>query len=163
MGLGPSKEKIRKILEKSITDPNSNEQRNIRIEYKYKQNENMEDETTSNCSSNDPSEVGDNDSFSFSQEMTQNIDSNSLDVKNVNKFPYIAVGTLTVKFPDDDKDYQYTCFLIDTNVVVTLSSNLIDKNKGGRAKSIISTFSEEKVKWENIFIEGEGNSKKKNK
>lgn len=163
MGLGPSKEKIRKILEKSITDPNSNEQRNIRIEYKYKQNENMEDETTSNCSSNDPSEVGDNDSFSFSQEMTQNIDSNSLDVKNVNKFPYIAVGTLTVKFPDDDKDYQYTCFLIDTNVVVTLSSNLIDKNKGGRAKSIISTFSEEKVKWENIFIEGEGNSKKKKK
>ena len=32
MGLGPSKEKIRKILEKSITDPNSNEQRSIKIE-----------------------------------------------------------------------------------------------------------------------------------
>mgnify|MGYP004448635109 CR=1 FL=1 len=27
MGLGPSKEKIRKILEKSMTNPNSNEQK----------------------------------------------------------------------------------------------------------------------------------------
>ena len=162
MGLGPSKEKIRKILEKSITDPNSNEQRSIKIEYKYKQNENMEvDDTTSNCSSNEPSEAGDNDSFSFSQDATQNIESTALDVKNVNKFPYIAVGTLTVKFPIGDEDYQYTCFLIDTNVVVTLASNLNDKNKGGKAKSIISTFSEEKVKWENVFFEEENSKKKK--
>ena len=101
------------------------------------------------------------DSFSFSQDATQNIESTALDVKNVNKFPYIAVGTLTVKFPIGDEDYQYTCFLIDTNVVVTLASNLNDKNKGGKAKSIISTFSEEKVKWENVFFEEENSKKKK--
>ena len=163
MGLGPSKEKIRKILEKSMTNPNANEQRNLKIEYKYKQNDGMDvDEATSTSTSNEPSEyAGENDSFSFSTEVTQSIDSPALDVKNTKKFPYIAIGTLTCKFPISEDDYQYTCFLIDTNVVVTLASNLNDKNKGGKAKSIITTFSDEKVKWENIRIQGEDDKKNK--
>ena len=56
---------------------------------------------------------------------------------------------------------MYTCFLIDINVVVTLASNLENKNKGGKAISIITSFSNEKVKWENIYIQGEENSKRK--
>ena len=164
MGLGPSKEKIRKILEKSMTNPNANEQRNLKIEYKYKQNDGMDvEDTTTNSGSNEPSEAGENESFSFSQEMSTSIDSPQLDVKNPKKFPYIAIGTLTVKFPINDDDFQYTCFLIDTNVVVTLASNLNDKNKGGKAKSIITTFSDEKVKWENIYIQGEKEPNKKDK
>ena len=56
MGLGPSKEKIRKILEKSMTNPNANEQRNLKIEYKYKQNDGMDvEDTTTNSGSNEPS------------------------------------------------------------------------------------------------------------
>ena len=163
MGLGPSKEKIRKILEKSMTNPNANEQRNVKIEYKYKQNDGMDaDEATSTSTSTEQSEYsGENDSFSFSTEVTQSIDSPALDVKNTKKFPYIAIGTLTVKFPISDDDFQYTCFLIDTNVVVTLASNLVDKNKGGKAKSIITTFSDDKVKWENIHIQDENVKKKK--
>lgn len=35
MGLGPSKEKIRKILEHSITNSNISEQKNLKIEYKF--------------------------------------------------------------------------------------------------------------------------------
>ena len=155
MGLGPSKEKIRKILEKSMTNPNINEQRNVKIEYKYKQNDGMDvDETTSTSTSAEPSEYsGENDSFSFSTEITQSIDSEALDVKNTKKFPYIAIGTLTVKFPYGDEINQFTCFLIDTNVVVTLASNLVNKNKGGKATSISTTFSDDKVKWENIRIQ----------
>ena len=36
-----------------------------------------------------------------------------------------------------------------------------DKNKGGKAKVISTTFSEEKVKWENIIIQGQEKSDKK--
>ena len=165
MGLGPSKEKIRKILEKSMTNPNANEQKNLKIEYKYKQNDVMDmDETNTTSTNSEPSELSsENDSFSFSSEVTQTIDSPALDVKNPKKFPYIAIGTLTAKFPVNDEDFEYTCFLIDTNVVVTLASNLNDKNKGGKAKSIVTTFSDEKVKWDNIIIQGEEKKDKKDK
>ena len=163
MGLGPSKEKIRKILEKSMTNPNINEQKNLKIEYKYKQGDGMDiEEAASNQNSSEGSDYQENsDSFNFSTDENQTITSPLQDVKNVKKFPYIAIGTLTVKFPSFDEDYQYTCFLIDTNVVVTLASNLEDKNKGGKAKSIKTTFSDEKVKWENVRIQGEDDKKDK--
>ena len=41
MGLGPSKDKIRKILEKSISNINTNEQKDLKIEYKYKNLDNI--------------------------------------------------------------------------------------------------------------------------
>ena len=156
MGLGPSKEKIRRILERSITNPNMSEQKNLKIEYKYKQTESMEvEENTNNMPTAENSENTENDSFTFSQEVTQTLTNPKLDVKNVKKFPYIAIGTISVVFPVSEEVFEYTCFLIDTNVVVTLAANINDKNKGGKAKSIVTTFSEEKVKWENIIIQGE--------
>lgn len=164
MGLGPSKEKIRRILERSITNPNMNEQKNLKIEYKYKQTESMEvEENTTNMPSTDNTENTENDSFTFSQEITQNLTNPKLDVKQTRKFPYIAIGTISVVFPTTETVYEYTCFLIDTNVVVTLASNIESKNKGGKAKSIVTTFSEEKVKWENIYIQGEEKEKGKKK
>ena len=163
MGLGPSKEKIRKILEKSMTNPNINEQKNLKIEYKYKQGDGMDiEEAASNQNNSEGSDYQENsDSFNFSTDENQTITSPLQDVKNVKKFPYIAIGTLTVKFPSLDEDYQYTCFLIDTNVVVTLASNLEDKSKGGKAKYIKTTFSDEKVKWENVHIHGDDKKEKK--
>ena len=156
MGLGPSKEKIRRILERSITNPNMSEQKTLKIEYKYKQTDSMEvEEAPSSGPSTESSDNTENDSFTFSQEVTQVLINPKLDVKNTKKFPYIAIGTISVKFPISEDTYEYTCFLIDTNVVVTLASNINDKNKGGKAKSIVTTFSEEKVKWENIRIQGE--------
>jgi hypothetical protein len=38
---------------------------------------------------------------------------------------------------------------------------LENKNKGGKAESIMTSFSEKKVKWENIYIQGEEKSKGK--
>ena len=156
MGLGPSKEKIRRILERSITNPNMSEQKNLKIEYKYKQTESMEvEENTNNMPTSENNENTENDSFTFSQEVTQTLTNPKLDVKNVKKFPYIAIGTISVVFPVSEEVFEYTCFLIDTNVVVTLAANINDKNKGGKAKSIVTTFSDEKVKWDNIHIQGE--------
>jgi hypothetical protein len=165
MGLGPSKEKIRKILEKSMTNPNSNEQKNLKIEYKYKQGEIMDiEDSTTNTTNTEGSDYQENgDSFNFSTDDNQTITSPLQDVKNIKKFPYIAIGTITVRFPLLDEDREYTCFLIDTNVVVTLASNIDDKSKGGRAKTIKTTFSNEKVKPENIHIQGEDDKKEKKK
>ena len=163
MGLGPSKEKIRKILEKSISNPNTNEQRNLKIEYKYKQGENMDiDDTNTSTNNSEPDSMQDSqDSFNFSIDEKQTIISPTLDIKNVRKFPYIAIGTLVVKYPQLEEEFFYTCFLIDTNVVVTLASNLENNSKGGKAKVIYTTFSDEKVKWDNIHIQGEEKSGKK--
>ena len=131
-----------KILEKSMTNPNINEQKNLKIEYKYKQGDDMDiEEAAFNQNSSEGSDYQENrDSFIFYTDGNQTIISPLQDVKNVKKFPYIAIGTLTVKFPSFDEDYQYTCFLIDTNAVVTLASNLEDKNKGGKAIFIKTTF-----------------------
>jgi len=157
MGLGPSKEKIRKILEHSITNPNMSEQKNLKIEYKFDYagaTEAEENNSTASTRSGESRGGSENESFILSQEVTQVLDNPILNVKNMNKFPYSAIGTLTVKFPVRDEEFISTCFLIDTNVVMTLASNLESNSKGGRAKSIMTSFSKEPVKWENIFIQG---------
>ena len=158
MGLGPSKEKIRKILEHSITNPISSDQKNIKIEYKFDYaGAAAEAEENSNASTRCGDNKGgsENDSFILSQEVTQTLDNPTLNVKNMNKFPYSAIGTITCKFPvDENKEFIYTCFLIDTNVVLTLAANLESNSKGGKAKSIVTSFSKEQVKWENIIIQG---------
>ena len=158
MGLGPSKEKIRKILEHSITTPISSDAKNIKIEYKFDYaGAAAEAEENSNASTRGGDNKGgsENDSFILSQEVTQALDNPTLNVKNMNKFPYSAIGTITCKFPvDENKEFIYTCFLIDTNVVLTLAANLESNSKGGKAKSIVTSFSKEQVKWENIIIQG---------
>ena len=158
MSLGPSKEKIRKILEHSITNPISSDQKNIKIEYKFDYaGAAAEAEENSNASTRGGDNKGgsENDSFILSQEVTQTLDNPTLNVKNMNKFPYSAIGTITCKFPvDENKEFIYTCFLIDTNVVLTLAANLESNSKGGKAKSIVTSFSKEQVKWENIIIQG---------
>ena len=157
MGLTPSKEKILKTLEKSITNPNINE---LKIEYKYQIKGGLDSDVDLNKSISSEKNIEDDD-FNFS--LNINIDSELSDVKNIKKYPYNTVGTLIVKFPNEEEVNLFTCFLIDTNVVVTLASNLINNNKGGKATSILTTFSEEKVKWENIFIQGDEKKKKDKK
>jgi Ran GTPase-activating protein (RanGAP) involved in mRNA processing and transport len=172
MGLGPSKEKIRKILEHSITNPISSDQKNIKIEYKFDYaGAAAEAEENSNSVSRNGENKGgaEGQSFILSETVTQELDNPALNVKNMNKFPYSAIGTISCKFPvDDNKEFIYTCFLIDTNVVLTLASNLESNSKGGKAKSISCSFSKEPIKWENITIQGsetkgKGNKGKKDK
>ena len=165
MGLGPSKGDIKKILENSITNLNINQQKDIRIEYKfnYLNSENVQPKPSSDTSNINEGKFDEKDSFMFSQEVTQRLNSPKLNVKNTKIFPYSAIGTISTKFPVSDEIFENTCFLIDSNVVVTLASNLDNKNKGGKAISITTSFSNENAKWENIHIQDEDKSKKKSK
>ena len=165
MGLGPSKRNIIKILENSITNINISEQKNFKIEYKFNYNEFLTEEENSSSTMNrtNNSEREDNESFIFSQEITQVLNNPKLDVKRKKKFPYCGIGTIRIQFPISNEVFEYTCFLIDANVVVTLASNLENKNLGGKAISIVTSFSKENVKWENIYIQGEEKSKSKSK
>ena len=165
MGLGPSKGDIKKILENSITNLNINQQKDIRIEYKfnYLNSENVPPKPSSDTSNINEGKFDEKDSFMFSQEVTQRLNSPKLNVKNTKIFPYSAIGTISTKFPVSDEIFENTCFLIDSNVVVTLASNLDNKNKGGKAISIATSFSNENAKWENIHIQDEDKSKKKSK
>ena len=151
MGIAAEKEKIHEILEKSVARHGiSKEIINKVIEYKYKQVENELDEKNVDIDEY-------NDSLNSSTEESHCIDSQLLDVKNIKLFPYIAIGALLVEFPLFEETYCYICFAISTNVIVTLASNLEDNNKGGKAKSIITSFSDAKIKWENVYIQNEYN------
>ena len=165
MGLGPSKDKIRKILERSITNPNMNEQKNLKIEYKFNLKESLEvEENSTNMTNSESNDNSENDSFYLSTDLTMTLNNPKLNVKNTKKFPYITIGTVSCTFPEfKDQVFEYTCFLIDTNVVVTLASNIDSKSKGGKASTIVTSFCDEKVKWENVFIQGEEIIKDKGK
>ena len=160
MGTDSSKKNIVHILENSATI-NNNNYKYFKIEYKFKYNEEPKD-TDVLAEDGKEDEKKSDDSFDFFEdEVIQNINNPKLNVKSIKKFPYCAIGTISVQFPISDEVFEYTCFLINPNVVVTLASNLENKNKGGKAKSIVTSFSEENVKWENIFIQEEEKKMKK--
>lgn len=97
---------ISNILEKSVLNPDINRYGDLKLEYKYKLNDGKDDNNNL-----------DEDSF---EEQLQSITDHSYNVKNLKIFPYITVGTISIKFPLDDKKYEYTCFAIFTNIIVTL-------------------------------------------
>ena len=159
MGVNSSKKGILQELQKNkvgqINQISIDNQTNPRIEYNVNEIENLEEEKPSSSKNEE------DDSFDFDDidlDYLYRIDSPRSDVKNIKKYPYNSIGTISVQFPDSDEIFVYTCFLIDSNVVVTLASNLDNKNKGGKAKSIATSFSEEYINWENIFIQKEEKS-----
>ena len=158
MGVNSSKKGILQELQKNkvgqINQISIDNQTNPRIEYNINEIENLEEEKPSS-SKNEEDDYFD---FDIDYDDLYKIDSPRLDVKNIKKYPYNSIGTISVQFPDSDEIFVYTCFLIDSNVVVTLASNLDNKNKGGKAKSIATSFSEEYINWENIFIQKEEKS-----
>ena len=123
--------------------------KNHLIEYNHKIVEVGEDNDENNNEEN--MELSDNDSFIFSQEMI--ITNEKMNIKNTKKFPYSSIGILSVKFPKTGEIYKYTCFLINCDIVVTLSSNLNKPEEGGKAISIKTSFSEKEVDWDNIYLE----------
>ena len=174
MGANSTKKEILQILEKCMDNQSINKDKKyLKIEYKmnYKSlvdeeknlsSDKIEKKNEENEENKENKENAEEDSFIFSVEINQSLDNPKLNVKNISKFPYSAIGTISVQFPLREEIFVYTCFLIDANVVVTLASNLKSKSKGGKAKSIVTSFSREKVKWENIFIQGEEISDEKN-
>ena len=159
MGTNSSKNKnILQILENNITKPNTNAQENLKIEYKINYDELKDEEENLK---NRADSFDSDDPFELDYEYNPDIYNTKFDVKNTNKYPYCSIGTISVQFPVSLEVFTYTCFLIDSNVVVTLASNLDNRSKGGRATSIETSFSKEKVKQENIYIQGEEKLKNK--
>ena len=133
MGIKASKKEIIQMLEKNSTFYELYNH-HIKIEYKL-----LDKEKNLSSEKNEIDEKKDdeNDSFSFSDEEIQLINDPKLNVANTKLFPYCAICTIIVQFPVSDEIFVYTCFLISANAVVTLASNLENKSKGGKAKSII--------------------------
>ena len=155
MGINSGKKEILQILENNKTKfLNIHDTGNFKIEYKYKHSDEYEGNYISSENEVEKGEYFD-DSFIFEEEEIPRLNNPKLDVKKLNRYPYNSIGTISVQFPLSNEIFEFTCFLIDSNVVVTLASNLENKNKGGKAKLITTSFSKENVKWENIFIQEE--------
>lgn len=159
MGIDSSKKEILKIIENSVNKLSINEETNMKIDYRKVYNEDSDIEKEKNLSSEKnklKKEENLNESFDLSfeekEEEIEELCNPKFDVKNLKEFPFHAIGIINVQFPAGAEIFEYTCFLIDTNVVVTLASNLENKSKGGKAKLILTSFSEEHVIWENIFF-----------
>ena len=147
MGNDINKEKLNQILieNKKYILRNCNF-----ISLKY--NKKSSDETNKEEKEDYEQNENNSDSFHFDEGLFPH----KLIVKEVNEYPYNSVGTLIVKFSNEE--LEYTCFLIYYNIVITLASNLINQN-GEKAKYIKTTFSNEEIKWENIYIEEEKEDK----
>ena len=102
MGTDSSKKNIVHILENSATI-NNNNYKYFKIEYKFKYNEEPKD-TEVLAEDGKEDEKKSDDSFDFFEdEVIQNINNPKLNVKNIKKFPYCAIGTISVQFPISDE------------------------------------------------------------
>ena len=125
MGVGPSKEKLLELIKKSSKSKTEN---SFKLDFQIDQENEI-------CGGDE--ELLDNDNYNF---MSSN------KVKDVKRFPYIAIGTITFKFSGNDyKDH--TCFLINRKVIVTLLSFL--KNGKKNATEVTTTLIDEKLNIKN--------------
>ena len=156
MGLGPSKAKIKDILEKSCND--EKDMALGQVDFIPHRNDYFSPTSMS------ASIITENSNASISLIEASSVEAVPITARtttvNVTHYPYCAVGTLFVKFPGDNQTHLYTCFLIEANVLVTLASNVHNVAKGGRAVEVTSSFSKEKIKPSNIEIFDEDNKKK---
>lgn len=145
MGLGPSKSKIKEILQASCND-----EKDIPLNYNdcipY-QNDCFSQVTgpSSFSAPDDMDRASESMSMIESSSVEQIPITNKITRVNLKHYPYCAVGTLNVIYPDSSTVYQYTCFLIEANVVVTLGTNISNPNHSGKATNITTSFSSEKV------------------
>ena len=168
MGLGPSKEKIKKLLEKSCNEnKNITEQNNnLKIGYYRSNPTDIRISFDNSFSSHTDASTSFNESQSFidvSSMEGQTITSENSIIQN-KAFPYSCVKSIMVSFDNGNTFENFTGFIIDTNAIVTLASNVMKNGKKGIVKTC---FSDKPVK--SIFTpldlkkEQNENNKKKNK
>ena len=141
------KDKIHKILKKSVVIEKEEEKLG-NINYIYNDNQwyiIVENNKEWNKEEDDFNYFEKNNYISCSNK--------NLEVKKKEIFPYSTIGCLKVKFPNSEDIYEYTCFLISKDIILTLASNLYNKEKGGKASWIRTSFSDEEIKWEKIYIQ----------
>lgn len=135
MGLGPSKTKIKQILQKSCNGERIiNGQDSIPFHYIQNTNTHAQINTSFQSTQVDISVSSVSDSSISEVSLSQ--------VKDSGKFPFCTVGTLIVKFAKSNEPFMSTCVLINENVALTLASNLLNRTYG-EAKEIRTTFTKE--------------------
>lgn len=167
MGLGPSKEKIKKLLEKSCNEnKNITEQNNnLKIGYYRSNPTDIRISFDNSFSSHTDASTSFNESQSFidvSSMEGQTITSENSIVQN-KAFPYSCVKSIMVSFDNGNTFENFTGFIIDTNAIVTLASNVMKNGKKGIVKTC---FSDKPVKsiFTPLDLKKEQNeNKKKNK
>lgn len=150
MGLGPSKGKIKKILTKSVAgDPDIIKKGYLKCSYNVNARGPSDQEANQTAV-----EFSKEESVIFEVSSLQSVPLTSTQtaVKQNTYFPYSSVGTLLVDFPKADETKEFTCFLVEENVVVTLATNLYDPKYGGEAKTVKTSFSDAKIKPANIIF-----------
>ena len=132
MGVGPSKEKLLELI-KNYSKTNVTEN-NYKIDFHITQDNEI-------CGGDE--ELLDNENNEWS-----NPSSSALchSIKDVKRFPYVAIGTITFKFSGNES-YEHTCFAINKKVIVTHLSFL--KNKQKNATEITTTLTDEKLNIKN--------------
>lgn len=123
MGLGPSKNKIKQILQKSdISNTIDGSTKVIKAIKDYLPGGNSVIEESSDRSR---SYSGSDSSLCDSYELSSLTDDRTK-VKEPNMYPYTGMGYLTLKYSGDDV-VRANCFKIFNNVIITHSSNLKQK------------------------------------
>ena len=145
MGLGPSKSKIKDILQASCND-----EKDAPLNYNdcipYQNDCFTQVTGPSSFSAPDDMDKGSESMSMIEASSVEQIPiTNKISKVNIRHYPYCAIGTLNVIYPDDSAVHQFTCFLIEANVVVTLGTNISNPNHSGKATNITTSFSPEKV------------------
>ena len=136
MGVESGKNKnILQTLENSTNSPSTKDQENLKIDYKINFDKLKEDEEKEKNIKDDSEDSISPEPFDFDLEYDSSLifEKTKSNVKNIKKYPYCSIGTVSVNFQDFVETFEYACFLIDSNVVVTLASNLDNRSKGGKA------------------------------
>jgi hypothetical protein len=128
MGVGPSKEKLLELIKKS--SKSNVTENNYKLDFQIGQDNEI-------CGGDE--ELLDNENIEWG-----NPSSNSLfhSIKDEKRFPYVAMGTITFKFPGNE-NFEHTCFAINKKVLITHSSFL--KNNKKNATEITTTLTSEKL------------------
>ena len=164
-----NKEKMQKSLKQMVSyheesklnlDYQFNKQKQELIEKEEKEKEEKEKEEKEKKEGEEKKDnLDDNDDdFVFFEDKISS--SSKIREKDKRKYPYSIVGVLTVKFPNSEDMMDYTCFLISKNIILTLATNLYDKDKGGKAIYIKTSLSDEVINWDNIIIQHNKKEKK---
>ena len=122
MGVSPSKEKLLQLI-KTCSKTNK-EENNFKLDFQIDQDNEI-------CGGDE--ESLDNEDYRFI---------GSHKIKEVKRFPYVAIGTITVKFSNNEIN-EHTCFLINAKVIVTLLSFIKIGKK--LANEVTTTLTEEKL------------------
>ena len=144
MGLGPSKEKIKKLLEKSCNENKNLSEQNSNIKIGYYRSNPTDvrislDSSFSSGTEASSTSFNETQSFiDFSSMEGQTITNENSAVQNLRSFPYTCIKSIMVSFDNGNSYEYYTGFIIDTNAIVTLASNVIKNGKKGLVKTCFS-------------------------